>query len=57
MTKFQLFSALTGDGRLTINGVAGILQGITREDGSGNKFNLLMLIGNVKKVFFVRTID
>ncbi|MFY4731168.1 hypothetical protein [Nitrospira sp. BLG_2] len=42
MTKHQLYSALTGNGRISINGIPVILSSIQREDGSGRSFNLLV---------------
>ena len=57
MYKWQLFAALTGDGWLTVNGQRGIVQSIAREDGSGKKFNVQLLVSGKCVTIFVKTLD
>jgi hypothetical protein len=66
MTKFQLFSALVANGTawITINGVTGILQSVTRESGSGSSFIVGMIVYTNERLLeskrveiCVRTID
>ena len=58
MTKHQLFGALTGNGRLSINGIPVILSAIMREDGSGSSFILTVYsMDNNSYRCYCRTID
>lgn len=62
MSKFELFRCLgSNDANITVkdhngNVVEGILQAVTREDGSGNNFNLMIRKSNgIVRTIFVRT--
>ena len=57
MTRFQLMSALFGNGILTIGKYTGTLQSVQREDGSGRCFNVTMYVNGNLITVFVRTID
>lgn len=57
MTKHQLYSALTGNGRISINGMACILSAIQREDGSGSSFNLTVYHDGKAYKCYCRTTD
>ena len=57
MTKFQLFNALTGNGRLSINGIHVTLSSIQREDGSGSSFNLVVYHNGTAYKCYCRTTD
>lgn len=57
MTKHQLYSALTGNGRISINGMACILSSIQREDGSGSSFNLMVYHDGKAYKCYCRTQD
>lgn len=62
ITKWQLFSMMTGNGEAQIGNVFGIIHAIEREDGSGSSFNVTMTeyrnngLKVVRKLY-VRTID
>jgi hypothetical protein len=52
LTKWQIMSALNGNGSIVINGVHCVLSSVQREDGSGNSFNLEVYVnGNKHKVY------
>ena len=71
MSKLQLFALMIYPGTpvVTIDGVTGIFQGLERESGNGNTFNVTLLVTEdngdyagqrletVKRTFFVRTTD
>lgn len=61
MTKWQLFSLLTKDGRADIElyGVRGILQSVERESGNGRCFNLRILVleSGKEENIFIKTSD
>lgn len=59
-SKWELFSLLSkcGTANVTINGVAGILSSVEREDASGSKFNVRLWQSDGNHVnVFVRTVD
>jgi hypothetical protein len=56
LTVNQLLAALTCNGcaRISINGIAVILVGMEREDGSGNSFNLTVVKDGKRYTSYVR---
>ena len=64
VSKWELFSTLACNGQANIvlqraNGnVVGILQSVQRESGSGNSFNVCLMLNNGKlQTFHVYTTD